>query len=186
MFEDALQWLRDVRDEPLTSVGTGHLILTLCIIALLFLVEVTSEEGWVPVLDSLNLVFHEAGHPLFGIFGETIGFMGGTLMQLIVPLLVLGACWYKRQSVAIGVSGVWFFQNFLNIARYMADARTQILPLVGGGEHDWATLFGQWDLLSKDTTIAGVVSMLGWVGMIGCVSWILWRWTNRYRQANET
>jgi hypothetical protein len=145
--------------------------------ALLFLVELTSQEGWVPVLDSLNLVFHEAGHPLFGIFGETIGFLGGTLLQLLVPLLVLGACWHKRQTAALGLAGIWFFQNFLNIARYMADARTQELPLVGGGEHDWATLFGWWGLLEKDTAIAGALRSLGWIGMLGCLGWIAWRWS---------
>ncbi len=179
MLEDALQWLRDVRDEPLASVTTGKLIAALAAIGLVFLVEATSDEGWVPLLDSLNLVFHEAGHPLFGILGETIGFLGGTLMQLLVPLLVLTACWYKRQAVAIGLSGVWFFQNFLNIARYMADARAQLLPLVGGGEHDWATLFGQWGLLPRDTSIAGTMSFLGWAGMIGCTTWILWSWFQR-------
>ena len=26
-----------------------------------------SEPGFVPILDSANLVFHEAGHPLFGL-----------------------------------------------------------------------------------------------------------------------
>ena len=176
MFEELLDRLREIRETPLTTVTMGKLIAALVAAGLLFLVEWTSEEGWVPILDSLNLVFHESGHPLFAIFGETIGFMGGTLMQLIVPLLVVSSCWYKRQTIAIGLAGVWFFENFLNIARYMADARTQELPLVGGGEHDWAFLFGQWGLLAQDTTIAGVMKTAGWIGMISCLGWIAWRW----------
>lgn len=176
MIEQALEWLRDVRDEPLAPVGTGKLLGALAAGGLLFLLELSSSEGWVPILDSLNLVFHEAGHPLFGIFGEGVGFLGGTLMQLLVPLLVLGSCWHKRQAVAMGLAGIWFFQNFLNIARYMADARLQELPLVGGGEHDWATLFGWWGLLDQDTAIAGTVRVLGWVGMLGCLAWLGWRW----------
>lgn len=176
MLEDALDSLRAALEEPLVPVTSGKLAGSLAAISVLFLVEVTSDEGWVPILDNLNLVFHESGHPLFGLFGHTIGFLGGTLMQLLVPLLVLAACWYKRQAAAIGLAGVWFFQNFLNIARYMADARAQELPLVGGGEHDWATLFGQWGILSSDTRIAGVMQALGWLGMLGCTSWILWRW----------
>ena len=176
MFQDLLERLRDIRETPLTLVSHAKLIAALISVGLLFLVEFNSREGWVPILDSLNLVFHESGHPLFGVFGETIGFLGGTLMQLIVPLLVLGSCWFKRQSVGLGLSGVWFFQNFLNIARYMADARVQLLPLVGGGEHDWATLFGQWGLLEQDTSIARVVQATGWIGMIGCTAWIAWRW----------
>jgi len=176
MFEDLLDRLRDIRETPLTAVTLGKLVGALIVTGLLFLTEWTSEEGWVPILDSLNLVFHESGHPLFGLFGETIGFLGGTLMQLAVPLLVIGSCWYKRQAVAMGLSGIWFFQNFLNIARYMADARAQLLPLVGGGEHDWATLFGQWGLLGQDTAIARTVAILGWLGMSGCLAWIAWRW----------
>jgi hypothetical protein len=176
MIEELLDRLREVQATPLTPVTVGKLVTALLAAGLLFTIELTSQEGWVPILDSLNLVFHEAGHPLFGLFGETIGFLGGTFMQLLVPLLVLGSCWYKRQTAAIGLAGVWFFENFLNIARYMADARTQELPLVGGGEHDWATLFGQWNLLAQDTAIAGAVKTLGWVGMVGCVGWLAWRW----------
>jgi hypothetical protein len=176
VFEGAMEWLQDIQEEPLATVTLGKLILALAAAAVVFLVELTSQEGWVPILDSLNLVFHEAGHPLFGLFGVTIGFLGGTLMQLLVPLLVLGSCWYKRETVAIGLAGLWFFQNFLNIARYMADARTQELPLVGGGEHDWATLFGQWGLLAQDTAIAGAMKTLGWIGMVCCVGWLIWRW----------
>jgi len=170
MIEQVLARLRDVRDEPLAPVGLGKLLGALAAGGLLFLLELSSSEGWVPIMDSLNLVFHEAGHPMFGIFGEVTGFLGGTLMQLLVPLFVLGSCWYKRQAVAMGLAGVWFFQNFLNIARYMADARLQELPLVGGGEHDCATLFGQ------DTAIAGIVRLLGWLGMLGCLGWLGWRW----------
>ena len=176
MFEELLDRLRDIRETPWTTTTTGKLIAALLAASLLFVLAVSGPEGWIPILDSLNLVFHESGHPLFGLFGETIGFLGGTLMQLIVPLLVVGSCWYKRQAVALGLAGVWFFENFLNIARYMADARTQELPLVGGGEHDWATLFGQWGLLAQDTAIAGVVKTMGWVGMVTCLGWLAWRW----------
>lgn len=176
MLEEAQDRLRELLDEPLTPVTTGRLLAALAAAGIVMLVELLGQEGWVPILDSLNLVFHEAGHPLFGVFGHTIGFLGGTLMQLLVPLLVLGACLGKREAAGIGLAGVWFFQNFLNIARYMADARAQELPLVGGGEHDWGTLLGQWGLLAQDTAIARCVRILGWTGMLGCLAWLLWRW----------
>ena len=176
MFEDVGDRLSSCLEEPLEPVSTAGFLSAWAAAGAVILVELMSGESWVPILDSLNLVFHEAGHPLFGIFGHTIGFLGGTLMQLLVPLLVTGACWGKRQAAAIGLGGFWFFQNFLNIARYMADARTQELPLVGGGEHDWGTLFGQWGLLAQDTAIAKAVALLGWIGMGSCLAWILWRW----------
>ena len=43
----------------------------------------------------------------------------------------------------------------------MADARSQELPLVGGGEHDWAYLLGSLGLLRKDHELAGAVHFLG-------------------------
>ena len=55
----------------------------------------------------------------------------------------------------------WLFQNFWNIARYMADARAQVLPLVGNGEHDWTEIFSRWGVLRRDTGIAGFVTSPG-------------------------
>ncbi len=42
------------------------------------------------LLDNIDLAIHEAGHVFFGPFGEFIGFLGGTLFQLIVPATFLG------------------------------------------------------------------------------------------------
>jgi hypothetical protein len=62
----------------------------------------------------------------------------------------------------------------------MADARAQELPLltVGDGDyviHDWAYLFGRLGVLEHDTAIAHAVRVLGWVGMIATVAWMIWR-----------
>ena len=69
----------------------------------------------------------------------------------------------------------WFFENFLYIGVYMADARAEALPLVGSGEHDWNTLFTQWDLLLKDTAIGGATRTLGWLGMLAVCAWLALR-----------
>jgi len=37
------------------------------------------HETWVFALDDANLLFHEAGHPFFGILGGRMGLYGGTL-----------------------------------------------------------------------------------------------------------
>jgi hypothetical protein len=65
----------------------------------------------------------------------------------------------------------------------MADARAQVLPLVsiGGGEcdentHDWYNIFSHMGVLDRDTLIAQRVRTLGWIGMIGCVLFLVWRW----------
>jgi hypothetical protein len=78
---------------------------------------------------------------------------------------------------------LWFFENWLNIARYMADARAQALPLVGSGDHDWNTIFGGWHVLAYDTQIASVVKIVGWTGMAAVCFWVVWRW---YRDRDRT
>ncbi len=171
--------------EPLTEaweaewqpVGTTALAGVSLGFLLLAVLAVRSDQGWIPLLDGVNLVFHEAGHPLFGLLGwETLTILGGTLMQLLVPLLVLGTFWLRRDAVGTAVTGLWASENLLNIARYVADARVQVLPLVGGGEHDWAALLGRWGLLAQDTTLAQGLRVLGWLGMVACWAWLAWRW----------
>jgi hypothetical protein len=131
------------------------------------------SDGFI-FLDYVNLAFHEAGHPFFGLFGETLGLYGGTIGQLVFPVVSLIAFLRRGDTVGVSVAGVWLFENFFNIARYMADARVQQLPLVGGGEHDWWHIFTRWGVLDSDTKIAHAVSGMGWIGLIGVWWWLAW------------
>jgi len=128
-------------------------------------------SGWVPILDSANLAFHEAGHPLFGLVSSRLMVYGGTLMQLLLPLAAAWQLWRQRQIGGSHLCLIWFAENLLNVARYMADARRQELPLVGGGDHDWAMILGNWGLLSADTTLALWLRVLA----VGLMTWVLWR-----------
>jgi len=143
-------------------------------VSALLVVILFDDDGFVLLLDHANLAFHEAGHLFFGMLGSTLGLYGGTLGQLVFPVVAAVSFWRRRQAVGVALSGVWLFENFLNIARYMADARAQLLPLVGGGEHDWYHIFSGLGLLDRDTDVAAVTQTLGWLGMIGCMLW-LWR-----------
>jgi hypothetical protein len=131
----------------------------------LFYLLKTDDDGFLFVVDHANMVFHEAGHVIFGVLGGTLGLYGGTLGQLAIPLIVGVTFGAQREPVGFATVGVWFFQNFLNIARYMADARAQMLPLVGGGDHDWTNIFNRRGALASDTAIANVVAAAGWIGM---------------------
>lgn len=176
-MREALRAILAAGEEPWEPVGTPALLAASAGFALLLAAAATSTDGWIPLLDGANLLFHEAGHPLFGLLGwEALGILGGTLMQLLVPLLVGTAFWRKRQTVGFAVALVWTGENALNIARYMADARAQVLPLVGGGEHDWALLFGRWGCLARDTEIAAAVRAAGWLMMLCAWAWLGWRW----------
>ena len=171
-----LSALRDINSESWNEVSTGKLIAASLGLLLLFVALLRDNDRFIFLLDHTNLAFHEAGHIIFGLFGRTLGLYGGTLGQLVFPLVALIAFWLRREAVSFAIAGVWFFENCLNIAHYMADARAQILPLVGGGGHDWANIFSRWGVLSYDTRIAALVNILGWLGMTAIWVWIVWRW----------
>lgn len=107
------------------------------------------------------LAIHETGHLVFAPFGEFLGFLGGTLFQLLFPLLFYGYFLRQQDRFAASVLLWWVAQNLWNISVYMADARAQGLPLVGGGEHDWAYLLGRMGLLEYDQTLANAVQLAG-------------------------
>jgi len=142
----------------------------------LFLLYARSSGPAFLFIDWANLMIHEAGHPFFSWFGSyTLTILGGTLGELIVPLLCAAAFFWRREIPGVAFSLFWFFENFLYIGVYMADARAEALPLVGSGEHDWNTLFTQWDLLLKDTAIGGATRTLGWLGMLAVCAWLALR-----------
>jgi hypothetical protein len=146
-----------------------------------FLLYAASDHSGFLFLDNANLMIHEAGHPLFGIlgggaengFGHTLTVLGGTLLELIVPLSCAVYFFLRRESTATTFCTFWFFENFLYIGTYMADARTSALLLVGSGDSDWEVLFTQWNLMLHDMQIAHATRTLGWVGMLGSVSWFV-------------
>ena len=125
-------------------------------------------------VDLVNLIIHEGGHFFFSWFGETIMILGGTLGELLVPLLCGLYFFWHREVAGTAFCGFWFFENFLYIGTYMADARAQDLPLVGGGEHDWGTLFAQWGCLMQDQNIGAATRALGWSGMLATMIWLAW------------
>ncbi len=108
--------------------------------------------------------FHEAGHPIFGVLSlgnHWITVWGGTLMQLLMPAAA-AAHFYSRGERASACACVWWFgQNFLYIGNYMADARAQELPLLGGGEHDWTYLFETMRVLPHDVQIGAATQIAG-------------------------
>ncbi len=125
-------------------------------------------------LDFVNLAFHESGHLFLSMFGSTIHYLGGTLGQLLVPGLLT---WYflvrRREPFSAAVCLWWFGENFINIAIYMADARSLALPLVGGGDHDWNELFYRFGSLTQPSVerIAGITHGAGVAFMLLGLVW---------------
>ena len=147
----------------------------------LFLLYALFNRSGFLFIDNANLIVHEAGHLLFSYFGQTLMIWGGTILELFVPFALAVYFAYQRQPAATVFCAFFFFENFLYIATYMADARAHQLPLVTAGgsdyvEHDWSYIFSGLGLLQHDTQIAGFVRTVGWLGMLGTLGWLICRW----------
>ena len=173
-----LEFLEAFKEEW-KPVSKAALIAWLVFYGLFLLHALTNKSGFL-IIDYVFLPIHEGGHLLFGYFGSMIGTWGGTLLQLLVPLALAVHFAYQRHTSGTVFCAFFFFENFLNISVYMADARRQELQLVtvGSGEgvlHDWFLIFSSLGVLERDTTIAGIVRFLGWLGMLAVVAWLVHR-----------
>jgi hypothetical protein len=113
------------------------------------------------LIDTLDLAIHETGHLVFAFGGEVLTLLGGTLFQLLVPAVFVVALWRQGDRHGATVPLWWLGQNCWNVSVYIRDARAQELPLVGGGEHDWAILLDQWGWLERDQALGRAVFLLG-------------------------
>ncbi len=160
----------NAREAP--SISGGELFSVIVAVVVLWAAYRASLDDFIPILDHANLAFHEAGHLFFGVLGYTMGLYGGTLGQLVFPVVAAVSFFRKGAIMPAALALLWFFQNFLNIARYAADARAQQLPLVGGGEHDWFTILYRWNALNADASVASALTLIAWGGMVCTVCWV--------------
>jgi len=157
-------------------LGFGAVAIGLCALWMAL-----DGDDYLRPLDDANLAFHEAGHLIYGVFGDTAALYGGTLGQLTFPGIAAGVFFVRRDPVGFAVSVSWFGQNLANIARYVADARAQELPLVGGGDHDWTNILTRWSALDADQRVAGVFRSLGWILVLASLAWLIIAWRRARR-----
>ncbi len=129
-------------------------------------------------LDNADLIVHEAGHLLFSYLGEKAYLWGGTIFQLLVPLLLTASFVWRGHIAGTAFCAVAFFHNCLYVATYMSDALLLQLPLVtvGGGEaeHDWVRIFSDLGVLPHALQIGSAMRTFGWCGLIGTMVWFCW------------
>ena len=122
------------------------------------------------LMDNVDLPIHETGHLVFSPFGEFMQFAGGTLFQLIMPAIFVAYFLRRKEIHSASVALWWVAQNFWNISVYAADARAQELPLVGGGEHDWAYLLGELHWLQYDQRVARIIWTIGVMVFVAAIA----------------
>ena len=112
-------------------------------------------------LDGVNLLFHEAGHVIFGLFGQTLGFAGGTLGQFVFPIACAFHFLARNEKFEVALMGVWAGENMMYTGRYAADAQAKALPLVGGHIHDWEWMLSRAGLLEHCELIGTIFHGIG-------------------------
>jgi len=126
------------------------------------------------------LLFHEAGHVLFRLFGEWMMFVGGTLGQLLVPTLIVVAFLWKNRDPFGAAVGLWLLGvSLLDVAPYMHDALDPQLMLLSGatgedGGHDWIYLFKSIGLLQHAPLIGALTHKLGALVLLLALAWAAW------------
>jgi hypothetical protein len=115
----------------------------------------------------LTLVLHEIGHVLFSQLGRTLEILGGTIVQLAVPLgVALYLLLRQRDWFGLGVGGSWLAFSTWEWGTYLYDANKDELALVGfsdAPQHDWGTLLTEWRVLNHTDTIAAAIRLLATV-----------------------
>ena len=174
--------------QGMFTIPSNFMALRVILIAGLFLLGL--RLAFIPVSDpqsetsfllntmhAINLVFHEAGHLLLSFLGEFITVLGGTLLQLIVPMVftVYFILW-RQDSFAAAATFWWFGENFIDIAPYIYDAHDLNLILLGGhtgkeGPHDWEYILGTLGLIEQSHAIAWMAWGLGCLIMLAAIAW---------------
>ena len=178
----AREWLAREDGAP---VGIAHLVFRGALLlgaGWLFLGFASAPMGRydVPILDNVNLVFHEAGHILFIPFGSFMTSLGGSLTQVLVPLVCAAAFQARADRFAAALAVWWAGQSLASLAAYVADARALKLVLLGGHTgaevegHDWEAILGALGLLNHDIALGRACRLLGLEVMLGTIAWGAW------------
>lgn len=133
-------------------------------------VAASATIGWcafaadrpVPILDWFDLGIHEVGHMIGFALPELLMFMAGSFAQVAFPAAMTAYfLWFRRDPASGGFCLAWAGTSAWDVSVYVADAPVQALPLIGGGQHDWAYILGHFDAVDQAARVAGWIETLG-------------------------
>jgi len=112
-------------------------------------------------IDMVDLFIHETGHLIFSIFGRFIGFLGGSLFQIIIPFSAVIV--FGRSSLkSIPFTFYWTGQSIVNVSIYVGDAPFQRLQLISRGAiHDWRWILNYTGMMDYAEDIAFIINATG-------------------------
>lgn len=111
-------------------------------------------------IDLVDFFIHEFWHIFFGVFwNEFLSVAWWTLLQVIIPFLLLFMFLKQRDYFAVALSYAWLWTNFFYISTYSWDAVKMNLPLVWTWSweviHDWFYMFNKLWIIQHTDLISG-------------------------------
>ncbi|MBH0202266.1 MAG: zinc ribbon domain-containing protein [Nitrospira sp.] len=180
-FLTARQWLieSDTTTDSMTLYGRAALLVVMVWWGWKFITTpLETNYTGESFLHLINLPFHEAGHVIFRPFGRFMTILGGTLGQILMPLICLGTFLLKtRDPFGAAVALWWTAESLMDIAPYINDARALDLMLIGGvtgketDGHDWNNILTMLGLLEWDHRLAHLTYNIGILLMLGSFFW---------------
>jgi hypothetical protein len=168
------------------------------VLLLLGLRAFRDELGYLPLVGDINLAIHETGHYLFMPFGELMTYAGGSIFQVLVPLVFAGYFLFgkeeHRDRHATAVCLWWSSINVLAVSIYAADARAGDLVLLSGatgqddpGGHDFYMIFAHLGVLNNDIVYARRLRSLAWLLFaVSVVAGFFYAWRSSAGTADAT
>jgi hypothetical protein len=136
----------------------------------------TMESGGVlSFIRLVDLVFHEAGHVIFGFFGSFIAALGGSLNQVLMPALCAFHFFRQKQVASASAAVFWTGENVIGVAVYVADGRDMKLPLLAEGlTHDWNYLLSALSLRDAAEPLGRLVFVAGVTILTSAMALLAW------------
>jgi len=177
--DDGPSWrerLLEVPEDVPRSAWYGR-VATFLLLAVWGTGMVLSRMTDTPVLLHLTVIlFHEAGHVIFAPFGEALRVAGGTLGQLLMPLVCAVALHRRGDNFGAAVCLAWMALSGIDASVYAYDAADPVLPLIGGGTgadsfHDFIFLFERYGQLHHARGWAMAIKGLGVIALYASLAW---------------
>lgn len=130
-----------------------------------------------PALLHLTVIlFHEAGHVIFAPFGEALRVAGGTLGQLLMPLICAVSLHRRGDNFGAAICLAWLALSGIDASIYAWDAADPMLPLIGGGTgadsfHDFIFLFERYGQLRHARGWAMAMKAAGALALYASLAW---------------
>ena len=131
-------------------------------------------------IDSVNLIFHEAGHWIFFFLGQWMKVLMGSGFQILLPFLISIYFFRTKQNLSASFCLLWVATNLLNVSIYAGDAIVEQLPLLGGDSvvHDWNYLLSASHMLNHTHTIGRLLYFSGLILLgVGSILAVYFSWS---------